>query len=1540
MLFLISNAGVPSVSKYVRFPAAYEDTDPPSAPGSVQGTGNIGSSSLSWTAATDNVGVVRYEIYRSTTASFTPSAANLVGQTAGTSYNDAGVSAGTYYYVVLAVDAAGGKSAASNTVTVTVQADTVAPTVSIVGLAEGSTISGTFTLQANASDNVLVAGVTFRLDGVAIAAEDTTAPYSISWITNNATNGAHVITAVARDAAGNSTVSAAVNISISNSGPAIPAGLIAAYSFEEGSGTTTADASGQLNSGTLNGGATWSTAGKYGKAVSFNGTSGMVTVADKASLDLTNAMTLSAWVNPSATGGWRTVILKEAAPALVYSLYSSDDASLPNAYVRTGGTDKSVIGTGALPVNTWSHLAATYDGSNIRLYLNGALVKTTAATGNMAASTGALRIGGNTIWGEYFAGLIDEAHVYNRALSAAEVTTDMNLSAPPSSPRLTITSPANNATIASSSVSVAFTTSGDISQANLVALKLDSGAITYAPLTSPVQLTGIAAGVHSLNGFLARSDQSKITGSDASAISFTTTSNTPKLNITAPVNGSTITGTTINVSYSTSGDLAVADHVNIRLDGGPDMRVQALSGAMQIDSVAAGAHTLTGYVARTDNSQIAGSDAATISFSSVLPDTTKPIVVITAPRDGDTVSSTITISANAVDDTAVAGVQFKLDGVALGAEDASSPYSVSWNTTAVANGAHVLTAVARDTSNNTAVSLSVNVVVLNTVAQVPAGLVAAYSFDAGSGTTAADGSGKGNIGTLANTTWTTSGKFGGALTFNGTSSQVSIPDNTTLDLTNGMTLSAWVYPSSAASSWRTVMLKENTGDLVYALYGSSDTSFPQGMRVVSGVTKSASGTAALPVNTWTNLAVTYDGANLRMYVNGVQTGTVAATGSMANSTLPLRIGGNAIWGEYFAGRIDEVRVFNRALSATEVTTMMNTPVAGASNAQPTQSSSITVDSVGRRVWVANPDSDTVTAVNADTLAVQTEINVGKRPVSVAIDASNQLWVACRDDDTVWVLNATTGATVKVLTLPWGAAPVSVVLTPDRATGYLALQGSGQIQKFTSQNSTLGAALALGTTPRALAVTADGKKLLVSQFISTGNVGTVRTVDLATFASAATLQLPLEVSTPDGSLGGRGLPNYLAGIAADPANGIAWVVAKKDNILRGTLRDGNPLTFETTVRAIVSRLDLNQGQEQLSRRVDLDNMSQPSAITLSDTGAMAFVTLQGNNRIIVLNQLGQELARNDTGLAPGGVVIDAVTKRVFTQDLMSRTVSVFDAAPVMSQTLNQLPRLAQINTVQSEKLSAAVLKGKQIFYNASDTRMSLDAYISCASCHVDGDSDGQVWDFTDRGEGLRNSISLRGQSGVATAPLHWSGNFDEVQDFENDMRQFFGGTGFMANTDFNSGTRNQPLGAPKAGLSADLDSLAAYVNSLSSTGRSPKRQANGAMTANGTAGLALFTSLGCQACHSGPAMTDRQRHDVGTIKPSSGNRIGGPLDGIDTPTLRGLWATAPYLHDGSAATLRDVLTTANPAARHGNLSTLTSAQIDQLVEYLNQLEAAP
>jgi hypothetical protein len=193
-------------------------------------------------------------------------------------------------------------------------------------------------------------------------------------------------------------------------------------------------------------------------------------------------------------------------------------------------------------------------------------------------------------------------------------------------------------------------------------------------------------------------------------------------------------------------------------------------------------------------------------------------------------------------------------------------------------------------------------------------------------------------------------------------------------------------------------------------------------------------------------------------------------------------------------------------------------------------------------------------------------------------------------------------------------------------------------------------------------------------------------------------------------------------------------------------------------------------------------------------------------------------------------------------------------------------------------------------------------------------------------------------------VHWSGNFDEIQDFENDIRNNFGGTGFMTDAQFNTGTRSQPLGDRKAGLSADLDALAAYVGSLGAVGLSPYRNADGTLTTAAVAGRDIFRGSGqCTSCHSGADFTDSAAgvlHDVGTIKASSGKRLGGPLTGIDTPTLKGVWDSAPYLHDGSAATLLDVLTTANAGNRHGMTSGLGAAELQQLVAYLQQIDDSP
>jgi hypothetical protein len=294
---------------------------------------------------------------------------------------------------------------------------------------------------------------------------------------------------------------------------------------------------------------------------------------------------------------------------------------------------------------------------------------------------------------------------------------------------------------------------------------------------------------------------------------------------------------------------------------------------------------------------------------------------VTAPASGATVSgTTVNVAATASDNDVVAGVQFLVDGQALGAEDTAAPYSVTWNTWTHPNGAHTVTARARDASGNLQTSAGVPVTVSNTGLPPSPGLVASYGFDEGTGGAAADSTGNGNNGTLNGPTWAI-GRFGQALSFDGANDRVTVPDSSTLDLTAGMTLEAWVKPAVLGTAWKTTLFKHrnsNATNMVYVLYANRNTSVPNGEITVGTSVKAANGTTQLPLNVWSHLATTYDGTTLRLYVNGTQVGSLATTGPIATSTGDLWIGGNNVWSEWFSGAIDEVRVYNRALSASEI----------------------------------------------------------------------------------------------------------------------------------------------------------------------------------------------------------------------------------------------------------------------------------------------------------------------------------------------------------------------------------------------------------------------------------------------------------------------------------------------------------------------------------------------------------------------------------------------------------------------------------------------
>ena len=131
----------------------------------------------------------------------------------------------------------------------------------------------------------------------------------------------------------------------------------------------------------------------------------------------------------------------------------------------------------------------------------------------------------------------------------------------------------------------------------------------------------------------------------------------------------------------------------------------------------------------------------------------------------------------------------------------------------------------------------------------------------------------------------------------------------------------------------------------------------------------------------------------------------------------------------------------------------------------------------------------------------------------------------------------------------------------------------------------------------------------------------------------------------------------------------------------------------------------------------------------------------------------------------------------------------------------------------------------------------------------------------------------------------------------------------------------------------MDALAAYVSSLTSVPLSPYRNTDGSLTAEGELGKQVFANAGCGDCHGGAEFTDSALgvlHDVGTIGSDSGSRLGQPLTGFDTPTLKGVWATAPYLHDGSAPTL------ARAIEAHSDVL-LSESDLRALVSYLQQID---
>jgi hypothetical protein len=326
--------------------------------------------------------------------------------------------------------------------------DTNAPTVTLTAPQSGTTVTGMVTLTATAVDNVGgsgVASVTFLVDGGPVGTATTT-PYSQIWNSASVPNGTHTVKASAVDVAGNQGVSSNVVLTVQNAGAGggLNQGLVGWWKFNDTSGSTAHDTSGQGNDGTVVAPATWGR-GTAGPCLTLNGVNGYVRVPSTAKLEqVSNAVSISVWAQLFSTADMQTIARKVIAentnlpPYTAYDLVIEDHAATFTPRMAVTGVDSSrgvAYGAGHA-YGALYHFVGTYDGTIVRIYVNGVEEGNSAYSGTLLQTSQPLCVGRYGTVGETVSGTIAACRLYNRALFPAEVQTLSERVDPPTGLRI------------------------------------------------------------------------------------------------------------------------------------------------------------------------------------------------------------------------------------------------------------------------------------------------------------------------------------------------------------------------------------------------------------------------------------------------------------------------------------------------------------------------------------------------------------------------------------------------------------------------------------------------------------------------------------------------------------------------------------------------------------------------------------------------------------------------------------------------------------------------------------------------------------------------------------------------------------------------------------------------------------------------------------------------------------------------------------------------------------------------------------------------
>ena len=581
------------------------------------------------------------------------------------------------------------------------------------------------------------------------------------------------------------------------------------------------------------------------------------------------------------------------------------------------------------------------------------------------------------------------------------------------------------------------------------------------------------------------------------------------------------------------------------------------------------------------------------------------------------------------------------------------------------------------------------------------------------------------------------------------------------------------------------------------------------------------------------------------------------------------------------------------------------------------SMALTVD--GHKLFVANPENDSVSVVDLDTRALDREIllasaapvadpNTGAyapsvMPRSVVLSPDGKtLYVTGERSSALHVIDVAS-ATVR-RTVHVGSEPIGAVISSDGASVFVACSQDDSVVRFDTATAAVVARVAVGSEPWALAW--SGTTLLVTQFMGPG----VTAIDPASMTVASRWSVPDATPRGDKRLA-HGEVRGLYDAATRPGSSETWVA----HAMLATDTAQPDLDFESTVFPALSLLDGKGAfEETLSTDAEgvagidgsfADVVSGPHAVAFTPDGDYLLMVDASSEDVLVVDanrRVESALVRPLPGRMPDGIVVAADGQHAYVDLRISGGVAVLRldrSGGALHATVDgaAIPRWA------TDPMPATLRLGQDLFNSANSGvyPITTDHWVACATCHMEGRSDAVTWRFE---PGPRDTPSNAGGM-LGTGFLFRTADRTKVQDYWRTINIEQGGH-FDA-----------------VAQGSQLDAIAAYVNAAIPLPIPPTTDAT--LVAHGAQ---VFQSAGCATCHSGPRFTDSGGgntamdlggtvllHDIGTCAANAPfpNVAHEDIDGhpraacaFDTPSLNGIASTPPYLHDGSAPTVRDAV----------------------------------